>query len=197
MAQPGKQRYIEFRIVDIDGDPITDRDLEETTPGQRVLVSLFRDTVACTDPITLVNWGEDGKYYATYTPSAAGHDYLEIYDELYDLRYIDAEEVETPLFSLPDDELSDVITMTQDYGAVGRFKLELPEPEKYTLSFFRSIDWQSGRTDPSYAIIGTEIDPLGNWVSPELTILPDTYHVVVRYRNDIYVLAAFLRVELS
>lgn len=190
MTQVGSLRYIEFRIADIDGNPVTNRDLAAVTPGQRVLVYLARDTVACSDPVTLTNWGSTGRYYASYTPSAVGHDYLEIYDELYDLRWIDVEDVASQ-------SGGDTVTVNQDYGGVGRFVITDPDPETFTLYWFLSFDWQAGRQNPDYAVNGTAIDSSGNWVTTSLELVPDTYHVVAL--NDtgiVHVLATFLQVAL-
>jgi hypothetical protein len=192
MASLNKPRYIEFRIVDIDDNPITARALTSTTVGQRVLVFFTRDTVACSDPVTLVNWG-NGRYYATYTPTATGHDYIEIFDELYDLRFIDAEDI---VGEGTDEQTSDVVSVTQDYTSVGRLKVTQPNPQRFNLLVFNSFDWQSGRTNSNYSIIGTAIDASGNWVTPVLTLLPDTYHFVIMATDtdEVKVIAPFLKV---
>jgi hypothetical protein len=186
MALVGSKRYIEFRIADTDGNAITNRDLAATTVGQRVLVSLFRDTVACADVVTLTNWSS-GRYYASYTPSASGHDYLEIYDELYDLRFIDAEDIEAS---------SIVEDLTQDLGGSGKYKVVDANPARFTLLVYRSFDWQSGRTDSSYSLAATRIDASGNWVDSPLSVLPDTYHLVLTDSSsgEIRIIATFLKV---
>lgn len=194
MAQANKTRYIEFRIADLNGVSVGNRDLSA------LQVTLYRDAQACTDVVTLTNWDNAGLYYASYKPTAKGHDYLEIYDPLYDLRFIDAEDISPATDgSSPDSDISQVIGLTQDYGAEGRFKIEDRNPSRFNVLVYKSFDWQSGRTNPSYSIAGTSIDDLGNWTAPMLTVLPDTYHVVAvdSTSGENRVLAAFMKVELS
>lgn len=193
MSQANKIRYIEFRIADLDGTPITNRDLSA------LQVTLFRDSTPCTDTVSLINWDNAGLYYASYTPSSRGHDYLEIYDPLYDFRVIDAEDIAPASDgSSPDSDISQVVALTQDYGTEGRFTVIDRNPTRFNVLVFKSFDWQAGRIDPSYALAGTSVDEQGNWTAPILTVLPDTYHVIAidSSSGETRVLAAFLKVEI-
>lgn len=185
MARVGRKRYIEFRLADISGVAVTTRALADLT------VIFTRDDVVCTDSLTLVNKG-DGRYILEYTPSAAGHDYLDIYDPGTDLRNIDAEDVDdaTTFF-----DLTNNVSLTQDFGGTGALKPVITNPQLYTLYVFPSQAWQTGQTDQSNAVAATNLDSQGNWLTTPLTVNHGTYHIVlVGSSGDTHVIRSFLTV---
>jgi hypothetical protein len=187
MGYVDRTRYIYFRVIDIDSAPVTGLTLGN-------FVKYFkRDNVTCADTVTIQELGS-GRYLASYVPSAVGFDFLELYNATHDVRIQDEEQIETvsTLFGVG----SETVDLTEDYGSVGRFTVTASQPEDYILYLFKSIDWEQGRTNPSYAEIATEITSAGNWVSTPLTVLKDTYHVVaINSIGSVNILAAFLRVE--
>jgi hypothetical protein len=147
----------------------------------------------CADAVSLTDKGS-GRYLATYVPSAAGFDFLELYNSLYDIRVQDAELVDSDATFF--DIGSASVDLTQDYNGVGRLKVVASTPANFVLYVFRSQDWQSGRTDPEYALKATAIDAFGNWVSSPLTVLKDTYHIVaVSTDGSLNVISPFLQVQ--
>lgn len=164
MAQVGKTRFIEFRIADLDGNPVTNRDLTALS------IFLTRDSNTCNDTVTLVNWGNDGRYYATYIPTNTGHDYLEVYDSLYDLRVIDAEDIEIS-------DLPNVGILTQDFGGTASLSITDPDPTRFTIYVFLADDWASGRTQITYSQAATAVNADGSWAFA-LTVLHAIYTIV-------------------
>lgn len=169
MARVNRKRYIEMRLIQVDGTPETGRVLSDFQ------VFFTRDTVTCTDSVSSVELGS-GRYVIEYTPTLAGHDYIEIYDPPTDLRVIDSEDVDdTSTFF----DLSSVVQLSQDYGSVGRLKPTVTNPQDYILYVFKSSDWDTGKTSPNYAIGVSGLDISGNWTSTPISVIHGTYHIVV------------------
>lgn len=186
MGRVNKTRFINFRVVDINGAAVTGLTLSNFA------VYFTRDGVACSDAVVLQD-KSNGRYLATYNPSAAGYDFLELYNAANDIRVQDGEVIDSLGTFFGIGQFS--VLLTQDYGGVGALKAVLPNPQNYTLYIFQSQSWQTGGTSPSQAVNATKIDAAGNWVTSPLTVAPDTYHVVVM--NDmgaVTVISAFLKV---
>lgn len=188
VGRVSRTRYIEFRLVDISGNPVTGQTLSD-------FVILFtRDNVACTDPLTLVE-GTLGHYVCEYVPTAAGHDYVELYHTATDTRIEDAEDIDSTATFF---DLSGSVQVTQDYGGVGRLVPTTLSPQNYTLYAFLSIDYQSGNYSPAFAKGFTALDTSGNWITTPMTLLPDTYHFVLLDSSSTrIVVAAFISVASS
>jgi hypothetical protein len=183
MATVGNTRYIEFRVVDINNNPVTTLTLADFS------VIFTRNNAACGDTLSLVNNGT-GHYVLTYIPSAVGHDYVELYNVANDVRPSDAEDVQSGALVG-----TDTVGLTQDYGSVGRYKITFADPQTYSVYVFNSQDWQTGLTSPASALIGTTIDTFGNWISTPLMVLHGTYHIVaIKNTGASVVLSAFLQV---
>lgn len=188
MGRVGKIRYIYFRVVDINENPVTGLTLANFT------VYFTRDGVACADILTLTE-PQTGRYLVTYTPSAPGFDFVELFNATQDLRIQDEEEIDTPETFF--DVGAFTVDLTQDYGFVGALKLGgVASPNTYTVYLFKSQEWQTGNTAPTAAIAATTVDALGNWVTSPLTVPKDTYHVVaMNGSGSIVVISAFLKVQ--
>jgi hypothetical protein len=185
MARVGRKRFIEFRLADITGAPVSTKVLTD------LAVLFTRDDVTCTDGLTLVNKG-NGLYILEYTPSAPGHDYIDIYDATDDLRNIDAEDVDdvTTFF-----DITTSIALTQDFGGTGVLKPVITNPQDYTLYVFPSQVWQTGQTDPVNSLAATGLDTLGNWLTSPLSVNHGTYHIVlIGQVGDTHVIRTFLPV---
>ena len=180
MGRVGRTRYIEFRIQDINSNPITGRTLSQ-------LQTFFtRNTVTCTDPLSLNELGS-GRYVLEYTPTAAGHDYVEIYDPPTDLRVEDSEDIDdaSTFFGL-----TTTVDLSQDYGSAGRYKVTLSNPGSYILYVFNTSDWVNGNTATNFAIATTNIDSSGNWLSTPISVVHGTYNLVLFGRDGSKVVIA-------
>lgn len=185
MARVGRKRFIEFRLADITGAPVSTKVLTDLS------VLFTRNDVACTDVLTLVNKGS-GLYILEYTPSANGHDYIELYDAADDIRHIDSEDVDdaTTFF-----DITSSVLLTQDFGSVGALKPVIANPQNYTLYVFVSQAWQTGQTDPGNAVAATNLDTSGNWITSPLSVNHGTYHIVlIGSAGDTHVIRTFLTV---
>src|SRR5262245_19327381 len=98
MLPSGRIRYIDFRLATLEGAPVTGRTLAVWSAAPNRLIFL-RDTAVCNDALGLKDYG-DGRYTVSYSPSAPGHDYLEIYDQETDIAHIDIEDVVPPDFAV-------------------------------------------------------------------------------------------------
>lgn len=187
MALVGKARFIPIRIADLNSNPVTNRTLADLD------VILLRNAEPCTDAVNLINIG-DGLYFVSYTPSAVGDDYLEVYDQFYDLRFMDTETVDG-LSSGGGLDQGDVVNLTQDYDGVGALKADVADPSSYTLYVFNSQDWVAGYRTGLTALASTAIDASGNWLLSPLPLVPGTYHLVLmNNQGATHVLRAFLTV---
>src|SRR5208282_4413502 len=89
MGVVGQLRYVDFRVLDNSNVPVTSLSLSNfavnpTPPidyeysNTQSTILFERDDVACLDALTLFNH-LDGRYTLMYTPSAIGHDYVDIW----------------------------------------------------------------------------------------------------------------------
>ncbi|TSA40054.1 hypothetical protein D4R30_00240 [archaeon] len=167
MAQVGRKRFIPFRIADVAGDPVLGRVLGDFQ------VTFLRDGVTCHDGLTVEESGS-GLYCLTYTPTAVGQDYVELYDTVHDLRISDDESIDDTLL-----EGTVIFALTQDTGGVGALKADVRYPQTFTLYVFKSQVWQSGDHNSLSATAFTHLDASGNWLTTPLLVLRDVYHVVL------------------
>jgi len=169
MGRVNRLRYIEFRLVDLSSNPITGRVLSQ------LQVFFTRNAVVCTDPLSLVELGS-GRYILEYTPSAAGHDYLEMYDPPSQIRIEDSEDIDDANTFF---DLSATVGVSQDYGSIGRYKVIVSNPSSYVLYVFYTSDWDAGKTATNFALAATNIDSSGNWLSTPITLVHGTYNLVL------------------
>jgi hypothetical protein len=192
VAQVGTKRFIPWRIADVNGNPVTGRQLSA------LQVIFLRNAAACSDALNL-NEIQPGLYFLEYTPSSTGEDYLDIYDATNDERLVDDEVIVT--IATGDGGSGsglNVVQLSQDTGGVGALKVTLSDPSTYTLYVFVSQDWQSGRCSAADAVAQTAISSDGSWAESSLTVLPGTYHVVAMSANGtVYVMRSFLQLNLS
>lgn len=190
MAQVSTKRFIPWRIADVNGNPVTGRQLSA------LQVIFLRDSVACSDALNL-NEIQPGLYFLEYTPSAIGEDYIDIYDATNDERLVDDEVIVSAASEGGSGGLN-VVQLSQDTGGTGALKVTLSNPSTYTVYVFVSQDWQSGRCSATDAIAQTAINADGSWAEPSLTVLPGTYHIVAMSASGaVYVMRSFLQLSLS
>lgn len=180
----GNRRYITFRIVDIDDQPVLGRTLEDLS------VLFLRNNELCSDPLEFQDLG-NGRYSVMYTPSATGHDYLELKDIENDISIIDEDDIVSQ-----DDILgeSETVQLNQHYGGSNALLIREPNPDSYILQVFLSSDWDAGRRTDSYAVGSTAIQPTGAWATP-LTVTKDTYHLVLMGFRTSKVIRPYLKVQ--
>lgn len=162
MAVVGTTRYIPWRIVDINSNPVANRQLSALT------VTFLRNAVACSDVLTLT-YINNGLYFVKYTPSASGDDYLDIYDPVNGLRLTDEEVITSN---------STTVSLTQNTGGTNALQVKLSNPQDYVLYVFPTAVWQSGQAQTSNAVSFTGLDPQGNWTVPVLSVAPGSYALV-------------------
>lgn len=73
-----------------------------------------------------------------------------------------------------------VINLTQNYGGTNALLPLGGDLSSYILMIFNSSDWEVGNCDNTYAIAMTELDDSGNWQVSPLSIVPGTYHLIIR-----------------
>jgi hypothetical protein len=183
----GRKRFINFRIVDVDSVPQSGRVLGDFQ------ILFTRDGSSCSDALSLINSGS-GRYILEYTPSAAGFDFLEVYDSPTDIRVQDEEEIDTidSLFAIG----AFTVNLTQDYGGVSALKPDVSDPLNWTLFVYLSQDWQVGRREVDNAIGSTNLNAGGNWITTPIPVpINQTYHIIVKSNDDrTKVIAPFLKV---
>jgi hypothetical protein len=187
----GRTHYVDFRVVDLQSNPIAGLHLSD------FVVVFTRDNVTTGETLTLTDLG-GGRYSATYLPANAGFYYLELYHVASDIRVIDEQEIDAAGSGGSGGESSSSVSLSQDYGGIGALRPVFSNPQNYVLYIFRSQDWQNGHMDSSYAVTLTELDSSGNWLSSPLLVIPGTYHVVCINSSigDTRVIRAFLEVTL-
>ena len=172
-------RYIDLKIIDINSNPVPGRILSNWT------VIFERNETVCADTLSLLDHG-DGRYAIMYTPSAIGHDFLSVYDPLYDITNIDVEEIV---------EASAVASLTQNFGTTGALRITAVNPTSYTLYVFDSSTWIEGNQDPLFALGSTSLDASGNWINPITVSTPGTYHIVIINPTQTQVSFPYLKVS--
>lgn len=199
----GQTRYLDFRVVDLNSNPITGillstfvvnpmpaatEETDEYSPTQNTII-FERDNVPCTDVLSLFDH-QDGRYTLLYVPTAAGHDYVDTWVAAYGIRDIDIEEIANTDTSLS----SNVANLNQDYLSPGYLRITAANPQTYTLFVFNSSDWEQGRQDTSFALGSSSLDTSGNWVNTLTVATPGTYHIVIMNSTTTQVAFPFLSV---
>jgi hypothetical protein len=189
MGFVGQTRYVDFRVVDVSNNPVTTIILssfvvnpalptpgivDEYSPTQNTIM-FERNNVPCSDGLSLTNH-QDGRYTLNYTPTAIGHDYVDIWVAAAGIRALDEEEIANASGS---SSSSNVTALNEDYLSPDNLLIRVAHPETFTLFIFNSSDWEQGRTDTLNAIGNTSLDTAGNWVNS--IVVPDasTYHIVI------------------
>jgi hypothetical protein len=184
MAMVGTIRYIYFRLADSFEVPITGRVQSDFA------VTFTRNNLAPPDVITIAEIGA-GRYYASYTPTTQGEDYVEIYDAPTDTRVEDVEQIQSPSDFQPPPSY---IALDQDYPTTGALTVtEVASPETYTLYVFEYDDWQIGNQLPAYARGQSELNSDGSWAST-IYVVYGAYTVVVRNGTSTVVIRPYLNV---
>jgi hypothetical protein len=185
LAQVGTIRYIYFRLADSNGVAVTGRVQTDFS------VVFTRNTLTCADTMVISELGT-GRYFASYTPSAVGSDYIEIYDSGTDTRIEDVETIETSV-----DQASgsgEIVILDENQGAPNALKItQVTSPEKYVLYVFDSQDWQNGNQSVSYSLGQTGLNPNGTWQS-KIEVMYGTYHIVIVGATQTIVISPFLEV---
>lgn len=75
------------------------------------------------------------------------------------------------------------ISLSQDYGSVGRFKIPTNSPLTTKILIYKSTDYVVGNVNATYLVNSTGVDAAGNWVLPTLTVPHGTYHVIQSITN--------------
>lgn len=129
-----------------------------------------------------------GYYYASYTPKVAGKYVLALSSGA--VKAIDVADI---------DDTEAAVNLTQNYGGTNALRpslhggLQSYGIAAYVLFIFSSKDWDLGKTAASNAVGSTELDSNGNWKTSTLTVVPGTYHVVIRHNSGInYVIQPYL-----
>lgn len=123
-----------------------------------------------------------GYYYAKYIPSDTGLYFLAITNVANSVNVSNIADVQAA---------PNVVNLSQDTGGTNSLQPGIPDitiqglPQQpdiseYILMVFQSSDWQVGRVDNSYAVAMTQLDSQGNWLTTPLSVLPNTYHIIIR-----------------
>lgn len=181
MGTVGEVIYVDFWILN-NTMPVPGRALSDWW------IDFYRNNAPCGDVLSLVDHG-DGHYTVSYTPSYPGHDYLKIYDPLYDNSYINTEDIDQSDLIL----YASSTGVNQDYGSQGSLKVQVANPSQYTLYLYTTSDWISGKRDDNSAAGFTALDNQGNWINGVI-VSPDTYTVVLKSAKEVIVLRTNLQI---
>jgi hypothetical protein len=172
MLPLGSKRYVDFRLAYIESNPVTGRTLADWRTGANRLI-LLRNTEPCADELELKDYG-DGRYTVSYSPSSAGHDYLEIYDNACDIRVADVEDIVPPEFAIGG---SAAFALYEDFGGAGALRVTLPSPASYVIQVYQSSDWNRGARSDADALGATPVNADGSWAR-SISVAAGVYHVV-------------------
>lgn len=182
------KRYIPFRLVDEQDQPITQASLNQFQ------IYFLRDNQACTDSLTLENRGQ-GRYALVYTPSSAGHDYLEAYHASSGIRIVDVEKTLDGIqfFTKVFGAGVTVYDLYHNYSGQDRYQIQVKDPQTYTLYVYRSSDWLQQKRTVNDAQGSTALDSDGRWLN-KISVIAGQYHFVIqKFRENIVV---FSQVEV-
>lgn len=169
MLPLGTSRFVDLRIYN-GASPVNGLTLANLT------IYFTRNGHPCTDLIGLLPNGP-GRYMVAYTPSAVGHDYVEVTYAPTGYVLMSSEDIVDLGAAFSN---NNAVTITQNYGGTGALVPHVPNPASYTLYIFKSSDWVSGNTDTSQAFSSTALAANGNWIDTSLVLLHDTYHFILR-----------------
>ena len=168
-----KDRYLDFRLTNA-GAPITGVALSALS------IFFTRNGVACTDSMSLTEVG-NGRYYIKYTPSAEGHDYVEVDYALAGLTFAFPEDIVSSASILGP---SNIVSLTDAYLSDNSLKItSVSDPQNWTLYVYDSAGWQQGSTETYDAVASTTLNSDGSWVTTPLSVSPGTYHFVIRNQS--------------
>jgi len=188
MARINVSRFLPISIRTVDGDPVGGLTLPDFQ------VQFFRDGLPCSDVLYLASGvsgssgssSSDSNYTLYYTPESTGLDYIELYHAATDTRFRDLEPI-------TDVDLNDVITsvgggvaVTLNDSYAPGMRLDVLNPELYTVYVFNSADWISGARgsrDPSQAVGSSGIGTDGHWKAG-IQVITGTYHIVAMKNSD-------------
>ena len=171
MAYVGTKRFIYFRLLDINSNPVTGRVQSQFS------IIFTRNNTESPDTLTVTEIGA-GRYFASYTPSTTGTDYVEIYDAATSIRAEDVEVIELSLTQILEDTgiAGNVVVVNQDYGGAGVLRPSVSNLSTYVLYAFLSSNWSIGNTNPAYAVASYQMDSTGNW---SFSLASNTYNLVL------------------
>jgi hypothetical protein len=165
-----REHFIPFIVLN-SGTPVTGLTRDNFT------LTFFRDLTVCTLPVSVTEMGS-GYYIATYTPNVPGFYYVRLTNVANSFAIENSIEI---------DAGSESTILTQDYGSTGALKPTVPNPEVYTLNIYTSKDWDLGNTGFTYVIGSTALDSSGNWITSSITVVPDTYHLVLQTTSGVVI----------
>jgi hypothetical protein len=180
----GQERYIEFRMYDLQENPVTGLLLSNFT------VIFTRNASSCSDTLTLVENG-GGLYTLNYTPSTIGHDYIDMYNSTYDIRIQDSDDIYQVDIFVSGGSGAGIYTVTQNTGGSNALQLTVSNPQNYVIYAFLSSNWIVGQNTANYAYGSTTTDTSGNWLE-SISLPAGTYHIVALWNTNQIVLAAYL-----
>jgi hypothetical protein len=188
MLPLGRTRYIDFAIADVNSNPVPGRTLAEWSASPNRLIFL-RNMVPCTDPLALHDYG-DGRYTVSYSPTAAGHDFLQIYDQVTDIKITDVEDIVPADFAVGG---GPVFVLDENFGGAGKLKVTAANPDTYVLQVYASTSWEQGMRSDAYSVGTTVLRSDGTWAH-SISVPSGTYHVVItKFRNQ-QIIKAYLGV---
>jgi hypothetical protein len=180
MLPVGRTRYIDFALVDVDGDPITGRTVSSFVQAPNKLIFL-RNTLPCQDVLTLKDY-EDGRYTLSYLPSAAGHDYVQIYDSETDISVIDVEDVVPMDFAFGG--AAALYAIDHNFGGADALRMLVESPQDWTLYVYQTDDWDYNRRGEDDAAGVTSLDENGRW-KLQLSVQAGNYNIVLRKFREV------------
>jgi hypothetical protein len=158
MSQVASFRYVYFRIQS--GGVGT----AGLTNASFTIVFL-RNNVACTDVLTITDL-TGGLYSASYTPTAAGTDYLDIFEPVSALRATFTAEIEP---------LTGLACLTQTVTGLPAGTLN---PQTYVLYIYLTSDWTNGNRGSAYAKGQTGLNTDGSWKT-SIYVVSGVYTIVL------------------
>lgn len=165
----GVTRYVDFVVVDAGGNPASGLSLSSFS------IVFLRNNLPCSDSLTLTSHG-NGLYTVSYTPSDAGHDFLQFTYAPSGVVIEDNEDI-VPASVFNPGSLDLTTKLNQDYPTSGALVVSIPNAASYSVYAFRSADWDAMLRNPSYSAGFSALDNAGNWATP-ISVVDGTYTIV-------------------
>jgi hypothetical protein len=165
----GVTRYVDFVVKQIDGSAVSGLGL-----GSFSIVFL-RDNLPCSDTLSLTGHS-NGLYTVSYTPSDAGHDFLQLTYAAAGVVIEDNEDI-VPASVFNPSSLNLSTILNHDYPTPGNLLVSIPNAVNYRVYVFRSSDWDGLLRDPDYALGYSALDSAGHWAQT-VTVIDGTYDIV-------------------
>lgn len=179
MLPIGRTRFIDFALADAASAPVPGRTLASWRASPSHLLFL-RDMAACTDVLSLHDYG-DGRYTVSYSPSAPGHDFLQVYDQPTDIQVTDIEDIVPADFAVGG---GSVFALDENFGSPGQLLVTLPSPGTYLLQVYASSSWEQGLRSDAYAVGVSPVNADGTW-QRAISVPSGVYHIVaVKFRSQ-------------